>query len=515
QCDVRIANNSSIEINNSILNITGISAQITTVANQGSGAYSLSVATTTLTANYFQFRNTDINGLNLSGTTSIDSFNNGDFELSVNGGAMITVTANVVDASPWATGTNISFATSTDIASGYNVVLNGTPSGPWTFTGHSGNYDGEDYDSDPGDPRGYIVWGDSPSYSPKSQNWRWYHDEDLETPVIPAALENYAPQIIGDNNLLKLRLSIKETENILGENVKMRLQYSTDSSFATGVNWVGEKSSSTALWAYGDGVDYDNDSINALLLSDSITKATHNESGISTSSFDHAQSDTDEWEFTVYANSPATSTTYYFRAFSNYYSMYGDFEKAVLKNDGASYPSAIVSGAVLSFNVSGLPIGTSTEDVVIDVPSTATSVPFGILPLNTKVEAGHRFTITTNAEQGYQLFVYQRAPFLSNTGADIDPVIGTNEDPDPWPANPSPSAFGYHTGDDNLSGVFPARFSADGVYAQFDTSPREISYSSLPVNNEITDLIYRVEVSDLQSAGDYSTNIVYVLVPNY
>ena len=513
QCDIRIADNSSIEISNSILSITGISAQITTIANQGSGTYSLSVATTTLTANYFQFRNTDIDGLNLSGTTSIDSFNNGDFELSVNGGAMITVTAGVVDASPWATSTNISFATSTDIANGYNVVLNGTPSNPWTFTGHSGNYDGEDYDSDLGDPRGYIVWDDSPSYSPKSQNWRWYHDENLATPIEPAALENYAPQIVS-GNLLKLRLSIKEIENILGENVKMRLQYSTDSSFATGVNWVGEQSSTTALWTYGDGIDNDNDLIGTSTLSDSITKATHNESGISTSSFDHAELDIDEWEFTIYANNPITSATYYFRAFCNYYSIYGDFEKAVLKNDGYSYPSAYASGAVLSFSILGLPTGTSTGDVVIDVSSTATSVPFGILPIDTSIKAGHRFEISTNAEKGYQLFVYQRAAFLSSTGADIDPVTGTNEDPDSWPTNPSPSAFGYHTGDDNLSGAFPARFSS-GVYAQFDTSPKEISYSSLPVSNEKIDLVYRVEVSDLQSAGDYSTNIVYVLVPNY
>ena len=515
QCDVRIANNSSIEINNSILNITGVSAQITTIANQGSGAYALSVATTTLIANYFQFRNTDINGLNLLGTTSINSFNNGDFELSVNGGVMITVAASVVDASPWATSTNISFATSTGIASGYNVALNGAPSDPWTFTGHSGNYAGENYDSDPGDPRGYIVWDDSPSYLPKSQNWRWYHDEDLETPVIPAALENYAPQIVGGGNILKLRLSIKETENILGENVKMRLQYSTDSSFATNINWVGEIGSSTALWTYGDGIDNDNGLISSTTLSDSITKAAHNESGISTSSFDHIALDTDEWEFTVYANNPATSTTYYFRAYCSYYSLYGNFEKAVLKNDGAYYPSVIVSSAVLSFNVSGLPSGISTENVIIDVSSTATSVPFGILPIATKVEAGHRFTVTTNAEQGYQLFVYQRVAFLSNTGADINPVSGTNEDPDSWPTNPNPSAFGYHTGDDNLSGLSPARFSPDGMYAQFDTNLSEIAYSPMPVNNETVDLIYRVEVGDLQSAGDYATNIVYVLVTNY
>ncbi|KKQ61407.1 MAG: hypothetical protein US83_C0006G0047 [Candidatus Falkowbacteria bacterium GW2011_GWC2_38_22] len=514
-CQIQIFGGSNLDYSSSVLEIVGTSGATTTIANQSSGAYSLSIADTFLTMDYFQIRNIDSNGLNISGTTTLGSINNGDFELDVEGGALISVTAETINASSWSTSTNIRFATSTGIANGNNVKLSGIPTAPWTFVSHYGNLAGEAFDSDSGDPRGYILWDDSPSYSPKSQNWRWYHDEDKETPLIPIALENYSPQIVGNGNLIKLRMTIKETEGISGANVKMRLQYSTDSNFDSDVSWVGEKGSTTALWTCGEGIDNDNDLISTLALTDSLIKATHNESGISTTSFAHSALDANEWEFTLYANSPATSTTYYFRAFSSYYSVYSDYEKAVLKNGASAYPSVVVSSAVLNFTIEGLPGGTDTEGIITDFPTTVDSVSFGSLPLNTRVEGAHRFKITTNAESGYQLFVYQRQDLVSNTGAYISAISYTNNNPGPWPENPDPGAFGYHSGDDTLSGNSPSRFLPDNMFAKFNGSLEEISYSPIPVSDDSVDFVYRLEVNDLQSAGDYRTSIVYILVPQF
>ncbi len=78
-----------------------------------------------------------------------------------------------------------------------------------------------------------------------------------------------------------------------------------------------------------------------------------------------------------------------------------------------------------------------------------------------------------------------------------------------------PSAFGYHAGDDTLSGISPSRFSPDNTYARFELAFQEISYSAIPVNNEVVDLVYKIEVSDIQESGDYITEIVYVLVPTF
>jgi hypothetical protein len=79
----------------------------------------------------------------------------------------------------------------------------------------------------------------------------------------------------------------------------------------------------------------------------------------------------------------------------------------------------------------------------------------------------------------------------------------------------SPSAFGYHTGDENLSGLNPSRFSNNNSYARFETTKKEVSYSTIPVDSFSFDLVYRIEVDNQQAAGDYITDIVYVLVPTF
>ncbi len=398
------------------------------------------------------------------------------------------------------------------------MTLNGIPSNDWYFINHWGNLAGEDFDSDPGDPRGYLVWDDSPSYTPKSQNWQWFHEENDPTPTSsPAAAENFAPSTIGPNNTLKLRMTIAETGGVMGENVKMKLQYATSSDFSQNVYYVGEIGSTTAVWTYDDGIDNDNATITERILSDSTANATHNESGTSGSNYDHVANIPVEWEFTIYNNGAATSTVYYFRAYSSYFSICHNYEKVVPINDGESYPSLSVSLSTLTYVVAGLPANTNTEGIMTDIDTTATEVPFGSLSFGSQTEGAQRFTIATNAENGYQLFVYQRQNLLCNTGADIDPLSTTNESPASWTIGSNPGGFGYHSGDDTLTdiGDGPARFSPINTYAKFEIAPKEVSYSSIPVDDEIIDLVFKIEVTNQQEAGDYETEVVYILVPTF
>jgi len=59
------------------------------------------------------------------------------------------------------------------------------------------------------------------------------------------------------------------------------------------------------------------------------------------------------------------------------------------------------------------------------------------------------------------------------------------------------------------------RFAVDDSYAQFTQFPSEVAYSSIPVENHTTDLVYKVEAHELQAAGDYTTNVTYVVVPRF
>jgi hypothetical protein len=231
---VRLADGASVTIDSADLEILGTAGATTTVANQGGGLYSLNVNNGALNANYYEVRQADTAGLNLSGAVAVTSLDYGDLELAATGGRLITVSSSTVSANPGLTVTGCRFASSTGINSGYNVTLNGIPSSGWYFTGHYGNLAGENFDNDPGDPRGYLVWEDSPDYVPKSQDWQWFHDETDPTPTSsPAAAVNFAPAVDG-RSALKLRLTVNETGGMAGENVKLRLQYSTHNDFSYG-----------------------------------------------------------------------------------------------------------------------------------------------------------------------------------------------------------------------------------------------------------------------------------------
>jgi hypothetical protein len=57
-----------------------------------------------------------------------------------------------------------------------------------------------------------------------------------------------------------------------------------------------------------------------------------------------------------------------------------------------------------------------------------------------------------------------------------------------------------------------ARFAATDTYAAFHTTLEEIMFSSIPIN-ETHDVVYRVQVTEDQAQGDYTTNITYIATP--
>lgn len=345
-------------------------------------------------------------------------------------------------------------------------------------------------------------------YASKSENWRFFYDEYNETPTSSIASENTAPSDIAAGAIMKLRMGLKEVEGIDGEEVKMRLQYSTFSDFSANVNFVGEQGSSS-IWTYGNGADSDNDPVLQRLLTGTDNNATHNESGISSTTYTHLANASSEWEFTIRANGAVIGMTYYFRAYDN------TNQAAVAHAISYAFPSLLITSGSLSYGVTGISSGQSAEGVTASIDTTPTSVDFDNLTLQPQKIGIQRFSVSTNAESGYQLFVLQRSPLVSSNGADIDPVPFTNEAPNAWPAAQTPSAFGYHAGDDTLSGVSPSRFAGDDTYARFDTQMKEIGFSPIPVANEIVNFVFRIESGTMQEAGDYETSIVYILVPTF
>lgn len=355
------------------------------------------------------------------------------------------------------------------------------------------------------------------SFTPRSQEWRWYDDEASETPSVALAGEHVAPADVDEGAILKLRVTVKEIASIGQSGVKFALQFSTSSDFSTGAIALAESGSCTgsSVWCYADGGGADNGTITTALLSDADPCVagvgqgcgTHNESAATASSATHAKDAAAEYEFTVTQSGATANTTYFFRLFDTIAGA------AVPFTAGGSYPSLLTGGTTLSFSIGGLPSASSVEGVTTDVDTTSTGVSFGSLPQGTPVTGAQELTVTTNAGSGYRIYAFERQGLLSDGGSAITPVSGTNSAPVGWTSGCSGAGcYGYHAGDDVLYGG-STRFAADDTYAQFDGTPREVAFSSGPATSRSTAMLYRVEATGLQDAGSYSSNVVYIVVP--
>lgn len=356
-------------------------------------------------------------------------------------------------------------------------------------------------------------------FTPLGQNWRWYDDTNVETPIVTLATENSAPIEIQNGNSISLRMTLGESKNVRGQNIKFKLQYADNPNFTNPQDVTATSTcTATSTWCYAQGLAMDNATITTKVLTDVDACAisigsgcgTHNTSGLYIPGDTHLQGASREYAFYVKQVVARVGVVYYFRA----YDILNDI--AVPLRSGKSYPSLVSETARLALSVSGLPTGTSTAGIVTTATSTPTAVNFGFIPINTPWYAAHRITLDTNATEGYRVLMYARQQLLNNYGTAINSITGTNVIPTSWAMGclaSSSGCVGYHTTDATLASG-STRFSPLDSYAGLQTTPQEIMYSSLPAN-DVHDIVYKVSVTQLQPAGTYETEIVYLAVPTY
>lgn len=358
------------------------------------------------------------------------------------------------------------------------------------------------------------------SFTPKTQDWRWFDDEDNLTPTTSLAAPNVAPINITNNQIAVLRITVKEIKNIARDNMRFKLQYSEYADFSTSTDVLATSSClvSTSTWCYGNAAGADNAVIASTTLPDTDSCisgvgdgcGTYNESSVYRTGFRHENGAASEYSFSLQSKYPRVNTVYYFR-------LYDLVQNAPVEtNVGESYPSLVTEGASLTFSLQGVASTTVVEGVTADVSTTAVTVPYGRLSINTDVEAAHRLIVTTNAPEGYQIYMTTASDLVNSSGDTIPPIVGTNASPNAWNTGCGAGAqgcFGYHAGDDTLEGL-STRFAAPDTYARFSTTTLdEVVYAGGPVENDTNDIVYKIKARSLQEAGQYTTNIRYIAVP--
>ena len=330
--------------------------------------------------------------------------------------------------------------------------------------------------------------------------------------------ENVALIEIANEKILALRTVLTEVEGAPGTDLKFLVQYSEYADFRDGGTTLTATTTcgATSTWCYADGAGVDNATIDESILSGGATCTSgvgsgcgsYNEAATTTGTVAHPSLGSVEYEYTLQSAGPRVNAVYYFRLV--------DVATDDIIAASSSYPSVVTEGANLTLVADGLPSGTSTEGITTDATTTPSSISFGTLPFDDPQEAAQRLSVTTNATEGYRVFMYARQGLLNSYGSPIETITHTNATPGSWSSGCLPAAdgcLGYHAGDDTLSGT-STRFAPDDSYAALSTSPEEVMYSAIPAD-DTSDVVFRVQVSESQPAGQYETDIVYLAVPSF
>lgn len=354
-------------------------------------------------------------------------------------------------------------------------------------------------------------------YQPEVDVWKWFDDETNLTPTSELAGTNTAPSSIALDNLLKLRIKVREQSGAEGTDTKFKVQYSEQANFSSGVYDLTSTGSCNAssTWCYADGVGVDNNQVVDNTLGGVTCNGggengcgTHNE-GTSTlnATFDHQPLTAAEFEFTLQPRAARANAVYYFRLY--------DVVNDEVVGASSSYPSLQMEGATLSFTMDGISSGTTIDSETMDFTTSTTSVPFSSIQPGIEYTAGYRINVNTNATEGYKVLMVFDQPLTNSYGAIIEPVAASNASPVDWNTGcdaAANSCFGYHVEDDILDGG-SMRFSLDDTFAAISTtSAKEVMYSSVPADDQ-HDIVFKLLVRGLQQAGDYTANLTLISVP--
>lgn len=169
-----------------------------------------------------------------------------------------------------------------------------------------------------------------------------------------------------------------------------------------------------------------------------------------------------------------------------------------------------------TFSVTGVDNGLSVNGTSTSATSTSTTIPFGVLAAGSIKTLAQDITVTTNADNGFAVTVYEGANGLqSSTGADIDGFIDGADTitPSPWQtptASPSNENSWGHWG---LTSTDPDLFGSN-LWIAPSTTPRTVFSHNDVVLASTTRVGYQAQISGLQEAGDdYTTTLTYIATP--
>ncbi len=177
-------------------------------------------------------------------------------------------------------------------------------------------------------------------------------------------------------------------------------------------------------------------------------------------------------------------------------------------------------GTVLTMTVSGVNSGEGcgTREPVMDVTTDATTINWRDITINQKTTACQQLTITTNANNGYNVYLVQDGDLTHVDGGSavsaFDDAGGTGNANEAIWTSPGTENGHFGVGSDDTDAMGGTDMYM-GIPTQsgdtLDTSAK-LCDGSGPVQSQECSVEYAIEVTPLQESGEYFNLVEYVIV---
>ena len=179
----------------------------------------------------------------------------------------------------------------------------------------------------------------------------------------------------------------------------------------------------------------------------------------------------------------------------------------------------------ITFKIEGTSAGAHCS-LTTDVATTATSVPLGVLTLNTFKSGAQKLTVSTNAVSGYAVTAIENTA-LSNLAVSPTYIADTTCDAGTpcthtasgaWATPTGNSGFGYTVA--VVSGSTPTIAPTAPAYQHFPNSaavesPFQIMSNNITSDTHVVDVCYKIAVGATQAAGTYENQITYTATATF
>ncbi len=180
----------------------------------------------------------------------------------------------------------------------------------------------------------------------------------------------------------------------------------------------------------------------------------------------------------------------------------------------------------LTFTISPLSSSTPVNGATTTLSSATTTLNFGTLEVGTSSIMGQKLRVTTNADYGFKVTVEQNQNLTSNNGSDINSFKDsvTSVTAQAWTSPTGVldnfATYGHMGVTTNDSTLSQDQFGSDQWKGFSGVNPMEVMWHDGPADGAsstkgMADIAYRIQISPLQEAGDYTNILTYIATPIY